>query len=112
MKEKKLPTVIMLIGGLVASTCCLINRVSLTGTLITVFISLMVFLVIGLIAGKFITEVNDEVKKAEEEEAKRKKEAERQAELEKLRLELAQASEENGEQEEAMETEEAINDLG
>lgn len=110
MKEKKYPTCVMLVGGLTAAICCIIKGVSLVNTLIIVFASLIVFLMIGLLSGKFINSVNNEVKKKEQEEADRIKREEREAKEAELQREYEEEQRklQEAEENEAREAEEFI----
>ena len=61
MKDKPLVKVIMLLGGAIAAVSCLINRATLTWTLIIVLISLIAFLIIGIVANKIYARIKDEL---------------------------------------------------
>ncbi len=100
MKGKKVPTIIMLLGGLIASICCIANSFKLLVTLAVVFVALVAFLIIGLIIDKVISDINNEVRKKEEEENRERvrlaKEQQEKEEEERRRAE-------EGEREEAPE---------
>lgn len=67
MKDKPTAVFITLLGGLIACICCIIRDVGLLMTLLTVFISLVVFLCIGLFANKMLSSVHSEVAAAEKD---------------------------------------------
>ena len=83
MKDKPLVIIITLLGGAVCSICCILKRAGLLWTLLATFITLVVFMIIGLIVNKFYTEVRNEVAEAD-------KEKERLAEEERLKREEEQ----------------------
>ena len=80
VKDKPLVIIITLLGGAVCSICCILKRAGLLWTLLATFITLLVFLIIGLIVNRFYTEVKNEVIAAD-------KERERIAEEERLKRE-------------------------
>ena len=90
MKDKPLVIIITLLGGAVCSICCILKRAGLLWTLLATFITLLVFLIIGLIVNRFYTEVKNEViaadkereRIAEEERLKREEETRRREEWE------------------------------
>lgn len=90
MKDKPLVIIITLLGGAVCSICCILKRAGLLWTLLATFITLLVFLIIGLIVNRFYTEVRNEViaadkereRIAEEERLKREEETRRREEWE------------------------------
>ena len=94
----------MLLGGATACICCIIRRVGLLRTLIFTLISLIIFMIIGLIANKLYINLKAEVEeqekaKKEEEErlariAEEEEEARRQAE-EKLLMEQQEKEKES-----------------
>ncbi len=83
MKDKPLVIIITLLGGAVCSICCILKRAGLLWTLLATLITLVVFMIIGLIINKFYTEVKNEVIEAD-------KERERLAEEERLKREEEQ----------------------
>ncbi len=97
VKDKPIVICVTLIAGATACICCIINKAGLFYTLLFTFIALFVFMIIGLIANKLVSGVNNEVKEAEEAEKKR---------LEEERLEKERLEEEERERE-AAETAEA-----
>ncbi len=102
MKGKKVPTIIMLLGGLIASICCIANGFKLLMTLAVVFVALVAFLIIGLIIDKVISDINSEVRKKEDEETRERvrlakeqqEEEERRREEEKEKDEESESGEE------------------
>ena len=58
MKSKNIPAIITLSAGAVASIACIVNEYPLVKTLLTVFIILIIFYIIGLIASHFIMKIN------------------------------------------------------
>ena len=73
MKEKIITLITMLVGGFIACICCIIGKFSLLHTLEIVLLSLVVFMIIGIILDKIVTNINNEVKKAEEEKIEAEK---------------------------------------
>ncbi len=67
MKDKPLVIIITLLGGAVCSICCILKRAGLLWTLLATLITLVVFMIIGLIINKFYTEVKNEVIEADKE---------------------------------------------
>ncbi len=49
--EKSIPTIIMLVAGATACICCLVNGVGLLTMLEIILVVLIVFFIIGKIAG-------------------------------------------------------------
>ena len=85
MKDKPLVIIITLLGGAVCSICCILKRAGLLWTLLATFITLVVFMIIGMIVNRFYTEVKNEVIAAEKEKA-RLEEEERLRREEEARL--------------------------
>lgn len=85
MKNKNIPAIITLSAGAIASIACIVNKYPLLDTLLTVFIILVIFYVIGLIASKCITKINKEANDAyilaEREKMKAEKQAQETQEL-------------------------------
>ena len=54
MKDKPIVVIITLTAGLVACICCILKEAGLLATLIAVFASLLIFLVIGMIVNSII----------------------------------------------------------
>lgn len=81
MKEKPIAIFITLLGGAVSSICCILKGAGLLWTLFITFISLLVFMIVGLIVNKMITEVKNEVEEKEKIEARRAEEERREKEL-------------------------------
>ena len=73
MKEKPLATSIMLLGGATACICCIIRRAGLLRTLTFTLISLIVFMIIGLIAQKLYFDLKKEVEEQEKSAKKKRK---------------------------------------
>ena len=97
MKEKPIAIVIMLLGGAVASICCILMRIKLLYTLLIVLGTLLVFMVIGLIVNRIYSGIKAEIAEKEKEEAWRL-EQERLAALEaEEEEERRREEEENGE---------------
>lgn len=92
MKEKMIAGIIMLAGGAVASICCVINRFSLTETLKIVLLVMLIFLIVGLIADKIISNINQEVRLKEEAEMKEITEREAREEAERVEEQLRAAA--------------------
>ena len=67
MKDKPLVIIITLLGGAVCSICCILKRAGLLWTLLATFITLVVFMIIGMIINRFYTEVKNEVIEADKE---------------------------------------------
>ena len=87
MKDKPLVIVITLLGGAIAAISCLINGASLTMTLLLVLISLIAFLIIGIVVNKIYARIKDELEsKMARERIKRESE---EFEREKRENELA-----------------------
>ncbi|MCR4721104.1 MAG: hypothetical protein K5655_05185 [Lachnospiraceae bacterium] len=61
MKDKPLVIVITLLGGAIAAISCLINGADLFMTLLLVLISLVAFLIIGIVANKIYVRIKDEL---------------------------------------------------
>lgn len=61
MKDKPIVIVITLLGGAIAAVSCLINGASLTITLVLVLVSLIAFLIIGIVANKIYARIKDEL---------------------------------------------------
>ncbi|MCR5431456.1 MAG: hypothetical protein K6E95_02750 [Lachnospiraceae bacterium] len=61
MKDKPLVIVITLLGGAIAAVSCLINGASLMITLLLVLISLVAFLIIGIVVNKIYARIKDEL---------------------------------------------------
>lgn len=89
-KINLIPLTVMLSGGLVACIVSIVKRFSSYKALLTIFVALLIFYIIGLIAKAIIGNV---VKKMEAEQAA-KEEAER---LEQERLEAEEAERINAE---------------
>ena len=88
MKDKPLVIIITLLGGAVCSVCCILKRAGLLWTLLATFITLVVFMIIGMIVNRFYTEVRNEVIAAEKEKARLEEEERlRREEEERLREE-------------------------
>ena len=115
MKEKPLATSIMLLGGATACICCIIRRAGLLRTLTFTLISLIVFMIIGLIAQKLYfdpkKEVEEQEKERNEEEERLMRLAEEEAE-EKRREEEERLLREQQEKENSEETVEPDDDWG
>lgn len=93
MKDRPIVVFITLVAGLIASICCIVRGVGLFSTLLTVFITLVVFLFVGMIANKFLSSVHQEMIEHEKEEAeriKREKEEAEQREFEEHQRRLAE----------------------
>lgn len=54
MQGRYIPAIIMLLAGLVSSIICLIKKVAIIRSLITILVVLIIFLILGLIARKII----------------------------------------------------------
>ena len=61
MKDKPIVIVITLLGGAIAAVSCLINGASLTITLVLVLVSLIAFLIIGIVANKIYARIKVEL---------------------------------------------------
>ncbi len=59
MKKKNLPAIITLSAGAIACITCIIKKNQILDTLITVLITLVIFYIVGLIASKYITKINN-----------------------------------------------------
>lgn len=64
MKKKNIPAIIMLSAGAITSIFCIINKYSFMVTLKLTLIILIVFYIIGTIAGKIIYKVNQDANDA------------------------------------------------
>lgn len=64
MKNKNLPAIVMLCAGAIASICSIVNNYTFLNTLKVTLAVLIIFYVIGVIAGKLITRINNEANKA------------------------------------------------
>lgn len=60
MEGRNIPLIIMLIAGTTVSIACILYHFSLFHTLFFVFITLVVFYVIGLVVKKIIADINKE----------------------------------------------------
>lgn len=58
MKNKNIPAIITLSAGAIACIICIIKGFAIYDTLRTVLIILVIFYIIGLIASKYITKIN------------------------------------------------------
>ncbi|MCR5331009.1 MAG: hypothetical protein K6E62_07465 [Lachnospiraceae bacterium] len=97
MKEKPLAIVITLTGGLVACICCIIRHAGLLKTLTVVLISLIVFMIIGIIVNKIYMTIKSEVEERDKELARIEEEA-RLARLEEEKSREEEEASENGEE--------------
>ena len=86
MKDRPIVIFITLIAGLVACICCIINGVGLMATLIAVFSSLIVFMILGMIVNAIIAKQRT----IAEERAKEEKFKEEEKKKEELNAEEAQ----------------------
>ena len=77
MNKKNIPAIIMLIAGAIASICGIIYRFTFLNTLKITFIVLIIFYIIGLIAGKIIYKINKDANDSyiEKEREKMKEES-------------------------------------
>ena len=56
--EKSIPTIIMLVAGATACICCLVNGVGLLTMLEIILVVLIVFFIIGKIAGHIVSKTH------------------------------------------------------
>ena len=61
MKDKPIVIVITLLGGAIAAVSCIINGAGLTMTLVLVLVSLIAFLISGIVAHKIYARIKDEL---------------------------------------------------
>ncbi|MCR4721200.1 MAG: hypothetical protein K5655_05675 [Lachnospiraceae bacterium] len=61
MRDKPVVVVITLLGGAIAAVMCLVNGMQLMTTLLIVLISLIAFLIIGIVANKIYAKIKDEL---------------------------------------------------
>ncbi len=85
MKKKNLPAIIMLSAGAIACITCIVKKYLILDTLITVLITLIIFYIVGLIASKYIANINEAADNAyivrEREKMKAEKDTNLEAEL-------------------------------
>lgn len=105
MKDKPIVIYVTLIAGLIASVICIIRQMTLLDTLHITFITLLVFMIIGLVANKLVFKVNKEVEDRERAERERQEAEEREKERiereEREKEEQARREQEEREKEEA-----------
>lgn len=107
MKDKPIVIYITLLAGLVSCIVCILNNAGLLNTLLYTLITLVVFVFIGLIANKIISEINHEVE--EKDLAEKRRLEDEQREKERLEEEEAEARRAAAEAEKrAAEEEEAL----
>lgn len=92
MEGKNIPLIIMLLAGSVISVACIIFRIPLLQTLLYVFLTLVVFYLLGLVIKKIIVSINKEAEEraallkqeeqADEQESEEEKENSENAENE------------------------------
>ncbi len=61
MKDKPVVIIITLLGGAIAAISCLINEAPLVMTLLLVLISLVAFLIIGIVVNKIYARIKEEL---------------------------------------------------
>lgn len=90
MKKRNLiPLLIMLLAGLISSLISIKNRYDVTRSLLVIFVAMLIFYFVGLIARSI---VNSNVKQMEEREAERLRQEEEEKRLQEEAL-LAEAAE-------------------
>lgn len=72
-KNKNIPAIIMLLAGAIAVICSIVNQFTFLNTLKVTLVVLLIFYIVGLLAGKFIIKINE---KAMEEYINSQKEEE------------------------------------
>lgn len=72
-KNKNIPAIIMLLAGAIAVICSIVNEFTFYNTLKVTLVVLIIFYIVGLLAGKFIIKINE---KATEEYINNQKEEE------------------------------------
>ncbi|MCR5521519.1 MAG: hypothetical protein K6F44_06375 [Lachnospiraceae bacterium] len=92
MKDKPVVIVITLLGGAVAAVSCLINGAGLTMTLLLVLISLVAFLIIGIVANKIYARIKDELESKMARERVLRESAEFEREKRENELAIARAN--------------------
>lgn len=94
MKDRPFVGFVTLVAGLIACICCIVRGVGLFATLVTVLITLFVFMIVGMIANKLLKSVHDEViqyEKDEQERLIREKEEAEEREFQEHQRKLAEA---------------------
>ena len=92
MKDKPIVIVITLLGGATAAVSCLINGASLTTTLLFVLISLVVFLIIGIVANKIYARIKEELESKLARERMKRESEEFERERRENEMALARAN--------------------
>lgn len=104
MKDKPITIVVTLLGGAIAALSCLINGADLFWTLTLVLISLVAFLIIGMVVNRIYTRIKDDIDRREAEERARR---EYEAAEEERRMNEEALARKDKEAEEDSESEEA-----
>lgn len=90
MKDKPIVVIITLTAGLVACICCILKEAGLLATLIAVFASLLIFLVIGMIVNSIIAKQRHIAEEREKDEKQRLEELEKEEQRKREEEELQQ----------------------
>ncbi|MDD5935716.1 MAG: hypothetical protein PUC65_09180 [Clostridiales bacterium] len=87
MKKSSIPAVITLSAGAVACITCILNHYPILDTLLAVFITLLIFYIIGLVVSKYINKINKDANDAyilaERERMKAEKQNQEETEADK-----------------------------